>query len=89
MDHTGHLKSSQQSSGWKRRPREDQEWEGEDFGPVTWQELSSMRRNSVILFSSELYPGKISEWSLRAEPGRDNKYYICVLCRRVQVISSF
>ncbi|VDK74858.1 unnamed protein product [Litomosoides sigmodontis] len=84
MDHTGHLKSSQQLSGWKRRPREGQEWEGEDFGPVTWQELSSMRRNSVILFNSELYPGKISEWSLRAEPGRDNKYYICVLCRRIQ-----
>uniref|UniRef100_A8NZR3 Uncharacterized protein n=1 Tax=Brugia malayi TaxID=6279 RepID=A8NZR3_BRUMA len=43
-----------------------------------------MRRNSVILFNSELYPTKISEWSLRAEPGRDNKYYICVLCRRLQ-----
>uniref|UniRef100_A0A8R1Y3I8 C2H2-type domain-containing protein n=1 Tax=Onchocerca volvulus TaxID=6282 RepID=A0A8R1Y3I8_ONCVO len=84
MDDTGHLELLQQGSAWKRKPREDQEWEGEDFGPVTWQELSNMRRNSVILFNSELYPTKISEWSLRAEPGRDNKYYICVLCRRVQ-----
>ncbi|CAG9536573.1 unnamed protein product [Cercopithifilaria johnstoni] len=84
MDNTGHLESLQQSSGWKRKRRENQEWEGEDFGPVTWQELSNMRRNSVILFNSELYPNKISEWSLRAEPGRDNKYYICVLCRRLQ-----
>ncbi|VBB25921.1 unnamed protein product [Acanthocheilonema viteae] len=79
-----HLESLQQSTGWKRKSREGQEWEGEDFGPVTWQELSNMRRNSVILFNSELYPTKISEWSLRAEPGRDNKYYICVLCRRLQ-----
>lgn len=86
MHHAGHLESLQQSSEWKRKPHEGGEWEGEDFGPVTWQELSNMRRNSVILFNSELYPTKISEWSLRAEPGRDNKYYICVLCRRLQVI---
>lgn len=84
MHHTNHSESLQQSSELKRKSCDDQEWEGEDFGPVTWQELSNMRRNSVILFNSELYPTKISEWSLRAEPGRDNKYYICVLCRRLQ-----
>uniref|UniRef100_A0A1I7V6J5 C2H2-type domain-containing protein n=2 Tax=Loa loa TaxID=7209 RepID=A0A1I7V6J5_LOALO len=84
MHHTDHLESLQQSLGWKRKSCEGQEWEGEDFGPVIWQELSNMRRNSVILFNSELYPTKISEWSLRAEPRRDNKYYICVLCRRLQ-----
>ncbi|MCP9258615.1 hypothetical protein DINM_001633 [Dirofilaria immitis] len=84
MNDTDHLESLQHSSAWKRKSRNSQEWEGEDFGPVTWQELSNMRRNSVILFNSELYPAKISEWSLRAEPGRDNKYYICVLCRRLQ-----
>uniref|UniRef100_A0A0R3RSL0 C2H2-type domain-containing protein n=1 Tax=Elaeophora elaphi TaxID=1147741 RepID=A0A0R3RSL0_9BILA len=84
MHQTVQLEPLQQSSGWKRKAREGQEWEAEDFGPVTWHELSNMRRNSVILFNSELYPAKISEWSLRAEPGRDNKYYICVLCRRLQ-----
>ncbi|VDN02475.1 unnamed protein product [Thelazia callipaeda] len=72
------------SIAWKRRLREQQEWEGEDFGPVTWEELSNIRRNSVILFNSELYPNKISEWSLRTERNRENKCYICVLCRRLQ-----
>lgn len=89
MYHKEHLESPQQSSEWKKKTRKDEEWEGEDFGPVTWQELSNMRRNSVILFNSELYPTKISEWSLRAEPKRVNKYYICVLCRRLQVIFVF
>lgn len=89
MDHRSHLELLQQSFGLKRKAREGQEWESEDFGPVTWQELSNMRRNSVILFNSELYPNKISEWSLRAEPGRDNKYYICVLCRKLQVTLLF
>uniref|UniRef100_A0A915BZ37 C2H2-type domain-containing protein n=1 Tax=Parascaris univalens TaxID=6257 RepID=A0A915BZ37_PARUN len=59
-------------------------WHGEDYGPVTWEELSSLRRNSVILFNSELYPNKISEWTLRTDPSREIKYYICVLCRRLQ-----
>lgn len=69
----------------KLKNRVKEEWKGEDYGPVTWEELSNMRQNSVILFNSELYPNKISEWSLRAEPGRETKYYICVLCRRLQV----
>ncbi|VDK28240.1 unnamed protein product, partial [Anisakis simplex] len=60
------------------------EWRGEDYGPVTCEELSTLRRNSVILFESELHPGKISEWTLRTDPSREIKYYICVLCRRLQ-----
>lgn len=59
-------------------------YSGRDYGPVTWEELSNLRRNSVILFKSVRYPNKISEWTLRADHARESRYYICVLCRRLQ-----
>ncbi|KHN78520.1 hypothetical protein Tcan_13965 [Toxocara canis] len=81
-------KTNMAKSAWKTRSltryADLKEWHGEDYGPVTWEELSTLRRNSVILFNSELHPNKVSEWTLRTDPSREIKYYICVLCRRLQ-----
>lgn len=56
-----------------------------DYGPVVYEAISNHNRNSIILFNSIRFPGRVSEW-IEKWPHRNNdvKSYICVLCRKVK-----
>ena len=53
-----------------------------DYGPVRFRFESSQRKNDVVLYDSELYRGKTSEWFLtRKNKSTLNETYRCVHCR--------